>query len=278
MLIAVIRPASTRNVASMCWLCAPGRTTRRSASQVLPVSRISPGIMRRPFSPRRNQPPTRSTPRSVWTLSPTCTRISVFSSISATAASRSPAFSFSKKSSIVSTAPMGGVYRRPPMDARLEAAWPLFGLRLRSERLVLCLPSDDQLVELMVLAKEGIHPADQMPFDVPWSTVPSPAFERGFVQHHWLQRATWTADHWSLNLLVEHQGEAIGSQSIRGQRFAVMRTVDTGSWLGRDFQGRGCGKETRAAGLGFAFDGLGALVATTEALLDNAASNGVSRS
>ena len=32
MLIAVMRPASTRNVASMCWVGAPGRTTRRSAS------------------------------------------------------------------------------------------------------------------------------------------------------------------------------------------------------------------------------------------------------
>ena len=74
-----------------------------------PVSRISPGIIRRPASPRRNQPPTRSTPRSVCTLSPTCTRISVFSSISATAPSRSPALSFSKNSSIVSTAPMAGV-------------------------------------------------------------------------------------------------------------------------------------------------------------------------
>ena len=32
MLIAVIFPASTRNVASMCWVGAPGRTTSRSAS------------------------------------------------------------------------------------------------------------------------------------------------------------------------------------------------------------------------------------------------------
>ncbi len=32
MLIAVILPASTRNVASMCWVGAPGRTTSRSAS------------------------------------------------------------------------------------------------------------------------------------------------------------------------------------------------------------------------------------------------------
>ena len=52
----------------------------------------------------------------------------------------------------------------------------------------------------------------------------------------------------------------------------------TGSWLGRASQGHGFGKEMREAVLAFAFDGLGARVATTEAFLDNAASNGVSRS
>jgi len=166
------------------------------------------------------------------------------------------------------------------MDARtsLDDAWPLFELRLRSERLVLRLPTDEDLGGLMALARAGIHPPGEMPFGVAWSTLPSPAFERGFAQHHWLRRATWTSDDWWLNLLVELDGAPIGSQSIRGDRFAVMRTVDTGSWLGRAFQGRGYGKEMRAAVLGFAFEGLGALVATTEAFLDNAASNAVSRS
>ena len=56
------------------------------------------------------------------------------------------------------------------------------------------------------------------------------------------------------------------------------RTVDTGSWITRDWQGWGLGKEMREAVLAFAFDGLGARVATSEAFLDNAASNGVSRS
>src|SRR6187402_1640431 len=210
MLIAVILPASTRNVASMCWLCAPGRTTSRSASQVLPVSRISPGIILSPFSPRRNQPPTRSTPRRVCTLSPTCTRISVFSSISATAASRSPAFSFSKKSSIVSTAPIRGVYRRPPMDARLESAWPLFGLRLRTEHLVLRLPTDDDVVELLQVAKAGIHPPDEMPFGVAWTSVEGAAFDRSFLQHYWRIRGALSPEAWFLNFMVELDGRPIG--------------------------------------------------------------------
>jgi RimJ/RimL family protein N-acetyltransferase len=54
--------------------------------------------------------------------------------------------------------------------------------------------------------------------------------------------------------------------------------VKTGSWLGRDFQGRALGKEMRAVVLALAFDGLGAEVAETEAFVDNAASAGVSRS
>ena len=164
------------------------------------------------------------------------------------------------------------------MGAALESAWPLFGLRLRSERLVLRLPTDDDLVELLALAKAGIHPPGEMPFGVAWSTQPSPDFERGFMQHHWLRRATWTPDDWWLNLMVELDGVPIGSQSIHGDRFAMTRTVDTGSWLGRDFQGQGHGKEMRAAVLAFAFDGLAARLATTEAFVDNAASGGISRS
>ncbi len=91
-------------------------------------------------------------------------------------------------------------------------------------------------------------------------------------------RATWTAVDWVLNLVVEFEGAPIGSQTINASRFEVMRTVGTGSWLGRPFQRRGLGKEMRAAVLGFAFDGLGARIAESDAFLDNLASNGVSRS
>jgi RimJ/RimL family protein N-acetyltransferase len=177
---------------------------------------------------------------------------------------------------------MGGVYRRPPMTAddliTLTTAWPLFALRIRSARLVLRLPTDDDLVGLMEVAKAGIHPPAEMPFGVAWSTAPSPAFERGFLQHHWGLRASWMPLAWQLNLMIEADGRPIGSQSVHAAQFATMRTVDTGSWLGRAYQGRGYGREMRAAVLAFAFDGLGARVALTEAFLDNAASSGVSRS
>ena len=165
------------------------------------------------------------------------------------------------------------------MGARttLTDAWPLFGLRLRTDRLVLRLPTDDHLVHLMALARAGIHPPDEMPFGVAWSTIPSPAFERSFMQYHWAMRGQWSPDKWSLNLVTLFDGDPIGSQGIEAEAFGVNRTVLTGSWLGQAFQGRGFGTEMRAAVLGFAFDGLGARVAESSAFLDNAASNAVSR-
>jgi RimJ/RimL family protein N-acetyltransferase len=160
----------------------------------------------------------------------------------------------------------------------LADAWPLFGLRIRSERLVMRLPTEADILRLIVVARAGIHPAGEMPFGVAWSTLPSPTFERGFLQHYWGAWARWTPESWFLNLMVELDGEPIGSQSVNADHFGVFRTVDTGSWLGQVHQGRGLGKEMRSAVLGFAFDGLGATVARSEAFLDNVASAGVSRS
>ena len=164
------------------------------------------------------------------------------------------------------------------MTAGLEALWPLFALRIRSERLILRLPTDEDLVALIGVAKAGIHPPDEMPFGIAWSTTPSPAFEVGFMQHHWGFRGRWSPESWQLNLMIERDGQAIGAQTIGAERFAIMRAVDTGSWLGRAHQGKGYGREMREAVLALAFDGLGARVALTEAFLDNAASGGVSRS
>ena len=61
------------------------------------------------------------------------------------------------------------------------------------------------------------------------------------------------------------------------ERFAVLRTVGTGSWLGRIYQGKGIGTEMRAAVLHLAFAGLGADYALSSAFADNEASIGVTR-
>jgi RimJ/RimL family protein N-acetyltransferase len=165
-----------------------------------------------------------------------------------------------------------------PSVPSIQDAWPLFRLRIRSEQLVLRLPTDDDLPGMLALAKAGIHPPDEMPFGLAWTDVKGAAFDRSLLQHHWGWRGRWRPEEWWLNLMVEWQGRPIGAQTISGEEFAVHRTVDSGSWLGLAYQGRGFGKEMRSAVLSFAFDGLGARVATSSAFLDNAASNAVSRS
>ena len=158
-----------------------------------------------------------------------------------------------------------------------HSLWPLFDLQIRTTRLELRLPTDDELVALAAVARAGIHPADEMPFGIAWSVVPSPAFEQSFAQHHWRMRAAWSAADWALNLAVFHDGSPIGSQSIHARNFPVLGEVSTGSWLGAPFQRQGFGTEMRAAVLALAFGGLGAEVALSEAFLDNFGSSGVSR-
>jgi RimJ/RimL family protein N-acetyltransferase len=160
----------------------------------------------------------------------------------------------------------------------LADVWPLFRLRIRSERLVLRLPTDDDLVSLLAVAEARIHPPEEMPFGVAWTDLRGAAFAQGFLQHHWAKRGSWSIDDWWLNLMVEWEGQPIGSQTISGTGFARDRVVDSGSWLGLAYQGRGFGTEMRSAVLSFAFDGLGATAATSSAFLDNARSNAVSRS
>jgi len=151
-----------------------------------------------------------------------------------------------------------------PVRPTVAEGWPIFRLRIATARLELRLPTDDELIALIDVAKAGVHPPEQMPFGVAWTDKPSPRFEREFLQHHWLMRATWSPDNWSLNLGIFLDEQPIGSQSVRGVRFAVYRTVETGSWLGQAFQGRGYGKEMRSAILAFAFDGLGSRLPNRE--------------
>ncbi len=165
-----------------------------------------------------------------------------------------------------------------PARTTLASGWPLFGLRLRTAQLELRVPTDDDLLELMDLARAGIHPPDEMPFGAPWSTPPSPAFEHGFLAYHWGNRSGWSPTSWELGLAALLEGRLVGMQGIHARGFVTARSVHTGSWLGRAFQGLGLGKEMRLAALALAFDGLRARFAETEAFLDNDASNGVSRS
>ena len=150
----------------------------------------------------------------------------------------------------------------------------LFGLRLRTPRLELRLPPDDELESLRQVALDGIHPPEFVPFSIAWTDEPDLT---SFLPYHETRRTEWAPDEWHLELGVWLEGEPVGVQAVTSEDFAHTRTVQTGSWLGSRFQRRGIGTEMRTAILELAFRGLGAEIARSGALDGNVASLRVSQ-
>jgi len=94
---------------------------------------------------------------------------------------------------------------------------------------------------------------------------------------YWRCRAESSPGSWTLLLGVWYEGNFIGCQDVGAKDFGALRTVTTGSWLTQSAQGRGLGKEMRAAVALYSFNWLGAEVAESEAASWNEASLGVSR-
>lgn len=156
------------------------------------------------------------------------------------------------------------------------AAWPLFGLSLRTERLELMPVTDGDIDELISLARRGVHDPDAQPFANLWTDRRGSDFEHRFAQYFWAQRARWSVTSWVLPFAVRLRGRLIGVQQIQADEFHVLRTLSTASWLGSAFQGAGLGTEMRAAVLSFGFDALGAEAAISGAYSYNLASIRVS--
>lgn len=161
---------------------------------------------------------------------------------------------------------------------RLAAHHPAFGLEVRTPRLTLRYPDDDDAVALAEVGAAGVHPPDQRPFMIQWTSVEPPFQQRNTLAYLWQQRTTLQGNEWHLPLAVVVDGQAVGIQGVLTSNWTGTRTVETGSWLGIPFQGAGIGKEMRAAVLHLAFAGFDALRATTGAWHDNPASLAVTRS
>ena len=159
---------------------------------------------------------------------------------------------------------------------RLEPIWPQFGLRIAGEGIELRIPDDDDLVALAHLAVGGIHASDFMPFSVPWTRAEPDALKRGVLTHGWAMRQNVHPAAWAFPSVVLHEGEIAGVQDIRADKFAIRRTVSTGSWLGIDFHGRGIGTKMRTAVLQLAFEGLDAQWAESGSRIGNTSSARVS--
>jgi RimJ/RimL family protein N-acetyltransferase len=154
-----------------------------------------------------------------------------------------------------------------------RAVAPLWDIRVRTPRLELRLPTDDELEELYEVAAAGIHPPEEMPFAVAWT---DDLRRDAFLDFHHAFPRDWSPERWGLPLVTFRAGEPIGTQGVNATGFAVRKEVETGSWLGRRFQRLGYGTEQRAAVLELAFAGLGAEAALSGALVPNVASQRIS--
>jgi RimJ/RimL family protein N-acetyltransferase len=153
---------------------------------------------------------------------------------------------------------------------------PLFDLEVRTPRLVLRVPTDDDFLSLLAAVRAGIHDPAEMPFARPWTDTPEPQRTWSTVGYLWRARADVAPAHWDLPLAVFAGGELVGVQALHAREFPVLREVVTGSWLTRSAQGRGIGTEMRSAAVHLAFAGLGAQVVRSAAFADNEASIRVS--
>jgi RimJ/RimL family protein N-acetyltransferase len=153
--------------------------------------------------------------------------------------------------------------------------WPLFGLRLRCRDVALRPVRESDLEHLAaILPGDAGH-------DPRLELFPGLSAEQNerrlFCQGYWRAWGTWSPTSWVLHLAVGLDGVLVGVQTLEGENFPALRTVDSASWLEPRVRGRGVGVAMRTAALGLAFDHLGAVAAVTSARTDNAASLGVSR-
>jgi RimJ/RimL family protein N-acetyltransferase len=156
--------------------------------------------------------------------------------------------------------------------------WPPFGLTLITPRLELRPIRDGDIPAAVEAALSGVHEPGRNPFSNPWTEAPPSELGTNMAQWYWRCRGGMSPQDWTLLLGIWHDDEFVGCQDIAAKDFAALKTVGTGAWLRQSRQGRGLGKEMRAAVALYAFDWLGSAVAESEAAAWNAASLGVSSS
>ena len=153
--------------------------------------------------------------------------------------------------------------------------WPLFELQLATGPVRLRPVTDTMLATLARILPDdvGLDPRRER----------FPGLDarrdrgRRIVQGIWASRGGWSPRSWCLDMGVETDGELVGVQTLEGDDYGTLRTVDTASWLVPSARARGIGTAMRTAALGLAFDHLRAVAAVSSAVLDNHASLGVSR-
>ncbi len=156
-----------------------------------------------------------------------------------------------------------------------HVTWPLLDLRLTNGGVALRPMAENDLATVAAILPDDLelNPAATM--------YPGLDDETGrrvvAHQEYWQGWGRWSIPSWVLRFVVEVDGRIVGTQTLEGEDFPMLRTVDSASWLVPEVRGKGVGTMMRAAVLALAFGPLEARRAVTSAWDDNRASLGVSR-
>ena len=161
------------------------------------------------------------------------------------------------------------------MTAAEPLSWPFDALRIRAGDVELRPPTDADLPALA-----AIYPSD-VPYDPTLPVSPGDCAHRAreaVLRHVWRARAELAPGSWRLCFAAYVDGVVVGQQDLKAVDFPARRIVESSSWAGTQFRGRGYGKTMRALVLHLAFVGLGAVAAETESTEGNDAALGITRS
>jgi len=157
----------------------------------------------------------------------------------------------------------------------VHGVWPLQGLQLRTTDLALDVMTEADLPDVASVLPEDV---ELDPSATTYAALDRADNRRAIMaQGYWRAFGTWSPQDWALPFVVRRRREVIGVQWLEGPGWGAERTVDSSSWLVPSARGQGLGRQARAAVLALAFGPLGALAAVSSAVVDNAASLGVSR-
>jgi hypothetical protein len=104
--------------------------------------------------------------------------------------------------------------------------WPLFDFVVRTPRLELHLPREEEFASLVELVDGGIHDPGTTPFFIPWTDVEPRQRAQETAKWLWRHRANWSPDNWTLTCGVFVDGTPVGMQDLGAEHFRAVRSIE----------------------------------------------------
>jgi RimJ/RimL family protein N-acetyltransferase len=163
------------------------------------------------------------------------------------------------------------------LDDSFLALYP--DLRVSCGPVTLRVPRLRDALKLAHIAHTGLFPEGTSTLGEWYNPQDPTSNARSVLSYQYLAWAQVPAPPLRMPFAVLEGDTVVGTQSLEDStgKFLTTREMGTGSWLDPIQRGRGLGTLARYAALAFGFEVLNAQTMVTGALLDNAASNAVSR-